>query len=93
MNNEETMTELLIAAARACRAWHVAEEKYLGTFNERSELCSYSEWLTRKALAAVDGVPFDEPYQGVPYLYLTLGGVHIERASEAEAAALAESIQ
>ncbi len=61
-------THLLLEAARACRLWHIAEEKGLGTFEARMDLCSYSEYATKVALGLI---PFDTEWQGVPCLVIT----------------------
>lgn len=42
--------EPMLAALEACRAWHYAEEKSLGDFYVRGDLCAYSEHLTKIAL-------------------------------------------
>jgi hypothetical protein len=87
---------LLYEASRACRAWHRAETEHIGTFDQRSELCNYSEWATRRALAAVAGEPFTEQYDGVPHLLLTDGeqiNVRLAKASEGEAVLLVQSIE
>lgn len=84
---------LLLEASMVCHAWHRSESQSLGTFNERMELCNYSEWLTRKALSAALGEPFDEPYEGIPHLLLTPGlGVHLHRATAEDAAEIAREI-
>lgn len=68
MNNE--LHTLMRAALQANEVWHIAEDKSLGTFHQRVELCNYSEWITRKALAADGGAPFDEPFQGMPRILI-----------------------
>jgi hypothetical protein len=67
-------------AARACHAWHVAEDRGLGTFQQRMELCHYSEYLTEQVLLGGD-----TPYEGVPRI--TLFPIEIQRdtAEQAEA--------
>lgn len=62
----------LAAAAKANFAWHIAEEKSLGSFTARLELCNYSQWLTRKALDQVG------EYSGVPRLLLDPGSLSAE---------------
>ena len=60
----------MLEALEACRVWHIAEDKTLGTFHERMELCKYSEWTTRRALATAKGLAFDEEFNGVPRLMI-----------------------
>lgn len=57
---------VLREALEACELWHRAETETLGTFHDRMELCSYSEWITKKAL----GLPCDEEWEGVPRIVL-----------------------
>ena len=54
-----------VKALRACHAWHIAEEKNIGSFQAKSALCNYSEYLTEKALFRTDAA-----YEGVPRIYL-----------------------
>ena len=58
--------ERLREACRACEEWHRAESEGLGTFHDRMDLCSYSEWATKRAL----GLPCDDEWKGVPRLVL-----------------------
>lgn len=53
-------------ASQANLDWHESENKSLGTFWERVELCDYSQWCAKKAL----GLPCDEEYPGIPKLVL-----------------------
>lgn len=59
-------TELLEQLAYAQYVWHKSEEKNLGTFHKRMEICNYVEWL---AVKAIEGT--DEPFKLVPTLRLT----------------------
>ena len=61
-------------AAEANLAWSVAEDLSLGSFQARMELCSYSQWLTRKALGELSD------YQGVPRLLLDPASMSVELA-------------
>jgi len=66
---EKAKREEMQAALEAHAAWADAEHespKMSTTFHERMDLCSYSEWLTDKAL----GRPHDENWHGVPRLIL-----------------------
>jgi len=93
---DETVSKLAVTALEACWAWHVAERKNLGSFDARMELSNYSEYATRRALAAIYGQKFDEPYQGVPHLMIDVVGplgCHLARANEEIAAALVKEVQ
>ena len=69
---KEAAPELLeVCIAMAC--WFKAEDETLGTFHDRMDLCSYAEFLTRRALAKVNGAMFNEEWTGVPQLILTIG--------------------
>lgn len=87
---DKEIKELMVEALEACEAWHIAEDQSLGTHQNRMDLCRYSEWITRKALAAVKGLPFDEPFQGVPRMLLCLKTFtpRISRIDEGQAKAL-----
>lgn len=56
-------------ALKACRAWHYAEMKYLGSFSQRGDLCAYSEWLTQKALALFMPSFAQADYKPVPVVF------------------------
>jgi len=64
--------EELLEAVQACMSWFIAESESLGTFNERVDMCSYSEWACRKAL----GLPCKDEWEGVPRIVIrpTNGG-------------------
>lgn len=66
--------DLLVKALEANALWFKAESECLGTFHERMDLCSYSEFMTEKALAHVRGELFEKEWQGVPRLIITVGG-------------------
>ena len=95
MSGDVEVSELTKAALEACWAWHVAESKGLGSFDARMELCNYSEWCVRRALASVYGQPFNEPYQGVPHLMIDVGPLdcHLARANEEIAAKLVKEVK
>jgi hypothetical protein len=67
---------LLVQALEAHERWFEAENKYLGTFHDRMNLCSYAEHLMHKALAHVRGEQFTDEWKGVPQLVLTTGGTN-----------------
>ena len=69
-------TAMLVKALEAQERWFEAENKFLGTFYDRMDLCSYSEYLMKKALAHVRGELFVEEWVGVPQLIITMGGPH-----------------
>jgi hypothetical protein len=69
-------TAMLVKALEAQERWFEAENKFLGTFYDRMDLCSYSEYLMKKALAHVRGELFVEEWVGVPQLIITTGGLH-----------------
>lgn len=81
----------LLAACAAHQAWAKAEDENLGTFHDRCELCSYAQWLTRKALAEVAGEPFDEEYDGVPNL-IAWPAVELRKRTEEQAASLTAAV-
>jgi len=58
----------LLEAVKAYMMWHIAEDKNLGTFHAKMDLCSYAEWAGKKAL----GLPHDEIWRGVPRLEIRL---------------------
>ena len=62
-------------AAIANYAWFYCEDKNIGNFRIRGELCNYAEHLTKKAL-----LDCDKEYQGLPHLFLN--PVALERADE-----------
>ena len=64
-------TALLIEALEAHELWNEAEDKHLGTFHQRMDLCSYAQFMTEKALAHVRGLAFDKEWAGVPRLVIT----------------------
>jgi len=53
-------------AVEACVQWFDAEDKYLGTFHDRMDLCCYAEWACRKALGQDVG-----EFKGVPRILIT----------------------
>ena len=53
-------------AAEAMLRWFEAEDKHLGTFHDRMDLCQYVEWASRKALGEDVG-----EFEGVPRLIIT----------------------
>jgi len=79
------------AALTACAAWHWAERNHAGKFNERMELCNYSEYLTQKALAISEGRPHDESYIGVPHL-IVWPSVYLDRADSESAQEIVDRI-
>jgi hypothetical protein len=72
--NSEIDTALLIEAIEANARWFKAENETLGSFHDRMNLCSYSEFMTAKALAHVRGEAFEQEWQGVPRFIITLAG-------------------
>ena len=56
-------------AAEASARWYEAEDKNLGTFHDRMDMCKYAEWASRKALGEDVG-----EFEGVPRLILTTTG-------------------
>lgn len=56
----------LLEAVRASCLWAIAEQRTLGSFHDRMDLCSYAEWCCDKAL----GRPHAEEWEGVPRLIL-----------------------
>ncbi len=78
----------MLAALDAHAAWSLAEENGSGvTWEGRSELANYANWLTRKARALAAGKTFEEPYKGVPHM-IVWPQAEIQRASEDIAADL-----
>lgn len=71
-STHEHKSDELLEAVRACMAWFVAEDEFLGTFDERVDMISYSEWACRKAL----GLPCSAEWKGVPRIVIrpTSGG-------------------
>ncbi len=59
--------KLLKEAAEAVLIWFDAEDKGLGSFHDRMDLCHYAEWATRTALGQDMGA-----FKGVPRLVLTI---------------------
>ena len=59
--------EDLLEAVEASCLWAIAEQRSLGSFHTRMDLCSYAEWCCDKAL----GRPHKEEWEGVPQLILT----------------------
>lgn len=59
----------LLEAVKAYMLWHIAEDKNLGTFHAKMDLCSYSEWAAKKAL----GLPHEPEWRGVPHIVITMG--------------------
>ena len=55
-------------AIEACLAWFEAEDKNLGTFHDKMDLCAYAEWALRKASGQDVG-----EFKGVPKLILSRG--------------------
>ncbi len=83
---------LLLAALDAHAAWGLAEENGSGvTWEGRSELANYANWLTRKARALAAGKTFDEPYEGVPHM-IVWPEAEIHRASEDIAAEMVRTM-
>lgn len=81
------------SALEACRAWHIAEDKNIGSHHDRMELCHYSHWLTNKTLAKVNGKIFTEEYKGL--LRIVLGSSNMmgtHRASETDITNLIDGI-
>ena len=79
--------EQAVRALEAHAAWHWAEEKGLGSFNDSVELCKYAQWLTAKALnqAAPD------KYEGVPHL-LIWPSVYIDRAKQEDVQIMVDKV-
>lgn len=91
LTEQVSVGSVMLDALMACNAWHKAESDSIGSFNDRMELCNYSEWITRKAIAFATGEQFDEPYQGVPHLLISSGlGVHLHRDSADEASKIVQ---
>ncbi len=62
--NHHDVWDALLAHA----IWSLAENKNLGTFHDKMDLCSYAEWATNRAL----GLPNEkEEWVGVPRIVLT----------------------
>ena len=59
----------LLKAVEANVSWFEAEDKHLGTFHDRMDMCSYAEWASRKAIGQDVG-----EFKGVPRLILTRSG-------------------
>lgn len=61
--------ERLREAVQANVAWFDAENDHSYTsFQDRMDMCSYSEWISRKAL----GLPCKEEWEGVPQIVLNI---------------------
>lgn len=75
-------------ALEACAAWHYAESNNVGSFQEKMELCKYSEWATQKALGLSSGVQ----YEGVPRMFIW-PEVHIHKGDEVAALQLIEMVK
>ena len=60
----------LLEAVKAYKIWDMAEEKNLGSFHDKMDLCSYAQWAGNKAL----GLPHEPEWRGVPRLTITLSG-------------------
>lgn len=73
---------IMLAALDAHVAWEAAERNgSTYSWEARSELCNYAEWLTRKARALANGNAFDEQYEGVPHM-VVWPECEIQRAPE-----------
>lgn len=85
---------LLYESAVAHEAWSRAEREYIGTFDQRCELCNYAEWLTRRALAAVRGEEFTDAFEGVPKILIDIRTFEVERvtATQEDVQSLMEGI-
>lgn len=82
----------LLAAAEAHLAWTWAEDQHdLATFSERMELCSYAEWLTRRAVDKASGAAAGEEYVGVPRL-IVWPSVYLDRADADRAKAIVDRL-
>jgi hypothetical protein len=78
----------MLEACEAHTAWAWAEKNHSSsTFNERLELCNYSNWLTQKALAKVQGKTPEDAYSGVPHMIMW-PDPHIARADQEAAQAI-----
>jgi hypothetical protein len=64
----DQQVKLLREAAESMVAWFDAEDKNLGSFHDRMDLCKHAEWTARKALGQDVG-----EFEGVPRLILTIG--------------------
>ena len=64
---DEQQVTLLREAAESMVAWFDAEDKNLGSFHDRMDLCKHAEWTARKALGQNVG-----EFEGVPRLILTM---------------------
>lgn len=84
---------LMLQALEAHQAWTWAEDASprISTFNENMELCRYANWLTARALAAINGHAIEAEYEGVPHMTVwpTVG---IDRAEQDEAQAIVDRI-
>jgi len=78
-------------ALRAHHAWSYAEDKFLGTFDMRTVLCSYAQHLTARALAAADGSADPGDFSGPPRL-VVWPTCEIQREDAEAAQALVEAV-
>lgn len=67
----------LLEACKAMVLWFDAEDKNLGTFHDKMDLCKYAEWAARKALGQEVG-----EFEGVPKLVLVLGPPQTEEKTD-----------
>ena len=58
----------MLEAVKAYMIWNLAEDKNLGTFQDKMDMCSYAEWAGKKAL----GLPHDKEWKGVPRIAISL---------------------
>lgn len=65
-STHEHKPDELLEAVRSCMAWFIAEAEFIGTFDERVNMSSYSEWACRKAL----GLPCAAQWKGVPRIVI-----------------------
>lgn len=49
------INDVLAEACRAQRAWFIAEHQSIGSYDDRMDLCSWTEYLMNKALSAATG--------------------------------------
>ncbi len=93
LDAERERSRALHEATEAHAAWSWAErDDHHGiTFDERTELCAYAEWLTARALAICSGDPAGEKYEGVPHL-IVWPAVYLQRADQDTARALVERV-
>ena len=77
---------LMREALEAHQAWAIAEEKHLGDFDVRSELCYYANHLTEKALGLTVG-----DYEGVPHM-IVFPECRMDRATKDSVRALVKDV-